>query len=230
MTTTSEYYSISINSFPFKSEKAREVGCYSTRKTAECVAKFIGQTFEQRVSGGIDIAIEGHQGDMIQTPIGLRLKETPNGAITLIHEDLSEKEKNRLLEFLPLLLKSKIIKSEISTPTIDKPKYMCEGEYYCIVLNFEPFDRSHMLFAGYYQTKKTAEVFCKYIINMHCKKKIGCGFDMKIERHKGKFIEYESGRQCIKVGKIGHEILSSCDSKEFVRISKVVDESIKRWA
>jgi hypothetical protein len=83
---------------------------------------------------------------------------------------------------------------------------------------------------GYYQSKQTAEFVLDYIMQTHCNEKIGFGFDMSIETYKGKFVKYESEKLYIKIGEKDHEIRSSCDSEEFIRISTSVNESIERWS
>jgi len=226
MMINSEYYSVQINIFPFQFGKEKEIGCYSEMDIAERVAKWIRVTFEQTVAGGMDISIRNYKAEMIKTSVGLRLKETPNGKITLIQEDLSETEMQRLLDLLPILLQSSLMRTKILASTCDAPKYLCEGQYHCVVLDFRPFDRSNRLFVGYYQTRTTALSVSKYIQQIHFNRKIGSGFDIKIETYEGNFIEYESGKQWIKIEGKFHEIQSSCNMNDFLKLSKEINQAI----
>ena len=227
MAFTSVFYSVSIKIYPFEYGGAKEVGCYSTKETAERVARLIRLAFEQQVDGGIDIGIQAYQGEVVRTAMGLRLKETPNGAITLIDETFSETETARILKLLPILLEP-ALKPTVSI--MDRPRCIREGNYHCVTLDFEPFDGSQKLFVGYYQSRQTAQSALDYIMQTHQQKKIGCGFDMNIETYKGKFVQYESGKLYMKISGKDHEVRSSCDGNEFTRISKSVNESIDKWS
>ncbi len=224
VTLNMSYYAVTVNISPF--EEAKEVGFYLTKGTAERVAKFIREVFEQKVSGGIDIGIRAYEDEMINTVMGLRLKQTPKGAITTICQTFSQNETARILSFLPILLE----KQMIPTSGIDEPKYLCNGLFHCVILDFQPFDRSHRLFVGYYQSSQTAQIASNYIKETHYNEKIGFGFDMTIESYVGNFIEYQSGKQYIKIGDKHEPILSSCDCDEYIRISKSVNEAIDKWS
>lgn len=230
MQIISKYYVVSVNNFPFNHKDAVEVGCYTTKDIAERVTIFIRDTIGQQISGGIDIELQDYEGEMVKTPIGLRLKETPNGAITLIQENLSNNEINRIVNLLRFSFQSQIIPPKSPTPTRDMPTHICEGKYYCVTLDFFPFDRSRKLFVGYYQSKQTAKVVAKYITNIHRNEKTGFGFDLNIESYQGRFVKYESGKIDIKIGEKYHEILSSCDGNEFIKISKSINETANKWS
>jgi hypothetical protein len=220
MTITSEYYTVTVNTYPFEPRGEKEVGCYSNRDLAERVAKFVRVAFEQPVSN-FDIRIHNFQGEMVETSLGIRLKETPNGAITLVHTVWSEEEQMRILQFTPKLLKLKVV----PTATLEVPKFVCQGQYHCVVLDFYPFEKSRRLFVGYYKTLEIAKDVSDYIKGTHYQKKVGFGMNMSIETYEGEFIQYESGKLAITAD-VEHEIRSVVNSYEFIRISKVVNNAI----
>lgn len=230
MTLISQFYSVSVKISPFEFGGSKEVGCYSTRDAAERVATFIRRAFEQKVTEGIDIQIQAYNAELVKTPMGLRLKDTPNGAITLIHETISQTETDRILKLLPILLQSKIIEPKNFILNVDRPKNICEGNFHCVILDFEPFDKSRRLFVGYYQSIQTATLVSHYIMQAHFNQKVGFGFDMRIETYEGKFIEYESGKLYIKSEENNHEIHASCESNEFIRISKCINKAIDLYS
>ncbi|MEM1283620.1 MAG: hypothetical protein AAGG81_08710 [Chlamydiota bacterium] len=94
-------------------------------------------------------------------------------------------------------------------------------------MDFHPFDGSHRLVVGYYQSERVARLVQEHIQRTHYFEKVGSGFDMKIEIYDERFVEYDSGRCYIKIGKEDHEIRPSCD---YLRISNDVIEAIDKWS
>jgi hypothetical protein len=79
---------------------------------------------------------------------------------------------------------------------------------------------------GYYQSEKTAKFVSNYIRQTHCDEKIGSGFDIMIKNYRGNLVKYTSGKLYIKIRESHHEIITHCDSYEFMRVSQSIINSI----
>ncbi len=229
MSLEGNYYTVTVHTSPFEYGKEREIVSYSRRDLADVTVGFVRKLFQHRVNGGIDIRVRDCQGEFVETPSGLRLKDMPKGKITMINESWDVEEAKSLLKHVPFALNLDSVKP-CSILKIDEPKRIVEAEYHALVLTFEPFDDSHKLYVGYYQTSKLAHSVAHFIIQIHQSKKVGCGFDTVINPYLGKYVEYESGKNYINISGMHHEVQSSCDDKEYLRVIKIVNEAIKNWA
>jgi hypothetical protein len=226
------YFAVTVNTSPFTFGKEKEIGCYSTESLANRVADFVRDAFHGQVNGGIDYNIISYKGQFMRTNAGLRLADTPNGKLTMIEESWNSQMVENLLNFVPFVIKRKEMENRLVTipkGIVDQPKRICEDAYYGVVLTFEPFDESHKLYAGYYKTKEVANSVALFIVNLHGCNKVGSGFDMDIVSA-GRYVEYDSGKSFVKVDGVDHEIKSSCESEEYLRLIKTVDESINKWS
>lgn len=225
MSVEANFFAVKVNTLPFTYGKEKEVGCYSTSKVATKAASYIRNCFSSKVDGGIDCSITLYREKLLRTDAGLRLEATPNGELTIIGESWDVQELQRLthrvqreLNIIPALRN-----------IIDQPKRIYEGVYYCVVLTFAPFDRSHELYVGYYKTKKLAESVALFIANMHINQKVGSGFDTQIRSYQERCVEYDSGKSYIKVDNVDQEIKASFESEEHLRLIEKVDEAIKQF-
>lgn len=229
----SNYFAITVNMSPFTFGKEKEIGCYSSEILANRVADFVRDVFCNRVNGGIDFNIISYKGQLMCTNAGLRLADTPNGCLTMIEESWNSKMVLSLLKFVPSVINRKEMENRLVTipkGIVDQPMRICKDGYHAVVLTFEPFDDSHKLYAGYYKTEEVANSVAMFIVNLHGCNKVGSGFDMDIISTSARYVEYESGKSYVKVDGVDREIKSSCESEEYLRLIKTVDEAINKWS
>ncbi|MBJ7449876.1 MAG: hypothetical protein JHC93_05910 [Parachlamydiales bacterium] len=92
---TTKYYTVFAKIWPF--EISQSVSSYANEFHARGVADFFRSINMSQYNGGIDVRVEELEGQVINTPIGLRLIETPGGCITLIEPRLSQRNWQWLL-------------------------------------------------------------------------------------------------------------------------------------
>lgn len=88
-----KYYFVTVTT-PFSSGKEYEVGCYINNDIAIKVWHFLQQVNDYK---NIEIKIKEYAGQCIVCDAGIRLRDTPNGRITMINHKLDRKEYLRLI-------------------------------------------------------------------------------------------------------------------------------------
>lgn len=229
MAVHSNYFAVTMHTSPFEFGQEKEIGWYTNKQTALNIAELVRNAFHGRINGGIDLDVKTYQDVIIKTSLGLRLKDTPRGAIITLTETTTPQHVKLIFDSVLKNIKPHLL---IDTSTkgstgIDEPKSILRSVFHCVVLDFQPFDGSHRL-TEYYQTKSTAEHVAKFITQTFSIK-VGCGFNTEINSYQGTIVEHKSGRQYLKIDDKFREIKSSCDNDESIRIIDTVNEAIKKW-
>lgn len=226
MNIKTDFYAVTVKVGP-DFGKEHEIGCYITNDLADEVAKLVRFAFHGQANGGMDIDVKWYQERVIRTNAGLRLEDAPNGKLTMIDVLFNCEVVEAVLNYVPLLIHPNEIERRsaiMPKGRIEQPKSICEGPFLCVVLTFEPFDDSHKLYVGYYKSAKVANEVRQFFNQL----KEGAGFNTWIQPYSDKYVEYDSGKSYVKIDGIDHELKSTCDDKEYLRLIKIVKESIDK--
>lgn len=90
----STYYVVTLSN-PCTNNPVREIGYYTSKQLAIDVWYFMHKVNDNHIN--FEIKIDNYSAEFVYCPAGIRLKDTPNGKITMLCDKLTREEYVRLM-------------------------------------------------------------------------------------------------------------------------------------
>lgn len=213
MNNDPSYFCVTATFHPWDGTE-RTLRAYSRKDHADRASAFVRSAYMDTLPGGIDVRVREYAGKIISTPGGLRLENTPKGALTLIKTAF---DKNECIFLLSLTFNGEVAihSRKRCQPTTSVEDYAC--------VKVEKGEKESV--AGYYHTDELAKRVFAFLAE------INRDSDLRFSvcPYRGTLMNSESGIKWLEIAGKMEEVKTRLDLKEYRRLVEIGEEKPIAW-